>query len=153
MTIVTLQAMSTRPALIVLFLSFLITLLIGANDQIPLLSQINANDRILLLTAHPDDECMFFAPSILAFNTGRPSSHEEREPSNSVASEKSSELFSLCLSTGDADGLGMTRRKELEQSLRILGIPPTNSWVIDNSYVSDNQIHYQTLRAVKTATG
>lgn len=123
--------MAARPALIVLFLSFLITLFLGADDQVSFLSPTGSNERILLLTAHPDDECMFFAPSILSLNTRPPSSHEGEAPNN-IASKKSTELFSLCLSTGDADGLGKLRRKELEQSLHILGIPPTNSWVIDN---------------------
>lgn len=39
--------------------------------------------RILLITAHPDDECMFFAPTILSLG-------------NSVRAE----LFLLCLSEG-----------------------------------------------------
>lgn len=38
--------------------------------------------KTLLITAHPDDECMFFAPTILALNNTK------------------SEVFLLCLSEG-----------------------------------------------------
>lgn len=38
---------------------------------------------ILLLTAHPDDECMFFAPSVLALR------------------ERGKEFRGLCLSVGE----------------------------------------------------
>lgn len=67
--------------------------------------------RILLLTAHPDDECMFFAPTLLALL---------RETHGDA--KKNSEVHSLCLSNGDADGLGAIREKELEESLDVLGI-------------------------------
>lgn len=62
--------------------------------------------RVCLLIAHPDDEAMFFAPAVLSLT--RPAS------GNSVRI--------LCLSTGDADGLGDTRRRELRKSARLLGV-------------------------------
>jgi N-acetylglucosaminylphosphatidylinositol deacetylase len=74
--------------------------------------------RILLLTAHPDDEAMFFAPTLLALSTHEP-------PIN---------VYSLCLSTGDADGLGKIRVKEYEKSHDVLGIAPGRRWVLDNPY-------------------
>ena len=52
--------------------------------------------RVLLVTSHPDDETMFFGPTIQTLiRTG-------------------SEMHVLCLSSGDADGLGAVRTKELE---------------------------------------
>ncbi len=45
-------------------------------------STLKSDGEVLLVTAHPDDECMFFAPTILAF----------RENANAV--------FLLCLSQG-----------------------------------------------------
>ena len=72
--------------------------------------------NILLLTAHPDDECMFFAPTILAL---------------SEALQPPSKLYSLCLSVGNADGLGDVRRRELEGSLDVLGIEEGRRWVVD----------------------
>lgn len=62
--------------------------------------------RICLLIAHPDDEAMFFAPTVLALT--RP--------------EMGNHVKILCLSTGDADGLGETRRRELKKSGRMLGL-------------------------------
>ncbi|KAF2011484.1 phosphatidylinositol glycan class L [Aaosphaeria arxii CBS 175.79] len=62
--------------------------------------------RIVLLIAHPDDEAMFFAPTLLALT--RP--------------ELGNHVKILCLSSGDADGLGETRKKELVKSGIQLGL-------------------------------
>ena len=85
----------------------------------PLISNTDAilvkpDSNVLLLTAHPDDECMFFAPTLLAL------SREERV-----------NVFSLCLSVGNADGLGQTRRHELARSLNVLGVSQNRRWVVD----------------------
>ncbi|KAI1160874.1 putative deacetylase LmbE-like domain-containing protein [Nemania serpens] len=64
------------------------------------------NKRICLLIAHPDDEAMFFAPTVLALT--RPGSGNH--------------VKILCLSTGNADGLGDTRRRELVKSAMLLGL-------------------------------
>lgn len=64
------------------------------------------NKRILLLIAHPDDEAMFFAPTLLSIT--RP--------------ELRNTVFILCLSSGDADGLGHIRKDELRKSALRLGI-------------------------------
>jgi len=74
--------------------------------------------RALLVTAHPDDEAMFFAPTILALN----------KPNSGVS------LFHVCLSNGDSEGLGKERKAELEVSLDILGIPPTKRWLLNTPY-------------------
>jgi len=58
----------------------------------------------LILTAHPDDECMFFAPTVL-----------------SLASS-GCKISALCLSTGNSSGLGPRRSKELYASYARLGI-------------------------------
>ncbi|KAI0720733.1 LmbE-like protein [Cerioporus squamosus] len=79
--------------------------------------------NVLLLTAHPDDECMFFAPTILAL------SEALRPPPT---------IYSLCLSVGDADGLGDIRRRELEGSLDVLRIGEGRRWVIDKPELQDN---------------
>ncbi|KAF2733564.1 phosphatidylinositol glycan class L [Polyplosphaeria fusca] len=62
--------------------------------------------RIILLIAHPDDEAMFFAPTLLALT--RP--------------ENGNHVRILCLSSGNADGLGETRKKELVKSGVQLGL-------------------------------
>ncbi|KAI1359740.1 putative deacetylase LmbE-like domain-containing protein [Xylaria arbuscula] len=62
--------------------------------------------KICLLIAHPDDEAMFFSPTVLALT--RP--------------ENGNHVKILCLSTGNADGLGETRRRELVKSAMLLGL-------------------------------
>ncbi|MCJ1309005.1 N-acetylglucosaminyl-phosphatidylinositol de-N-acetylase [Agyrium rufum] len=62
--------------------------------------------RICLLIAHPDDEAMFFNPTLQALN----------------APELGNHLKVLCLSSGDADGLGSIRKHELLRSTSMLGL-------------------------------
>lgn len=64
------------------------------------------NKRILLLIAHPDDEAMFFSPALTRL----------------TAPELGNTVIILCLSSGDADGLGPTRCKELVDSALTLGV-------------------------------
>ncbi|KAI1435141.1 putative deacetylase LmbE-like domain-containing protein [Xylaria sp. CBS 124048] len=64
------------------------------------------NKRVCLLIAHPDDEAMFFAPTVLALTRPGTGNH----------------VKILCLSTGNADGKGETRRRELVQSAMLLGL-------------------------------
>ncbi|KAF2466127.1 phosphatidylinositol glycan class L [Lindgomyces ingoldianus] len=62
--------------------------------------------RIVLLIAHPDDEAMFFAPTLLGLT--RP--------------ELGNHVKILCLSSGNADGLGEIRKQELVKSGLQLGL-------------------------------
>ncbi|KIV93961.1 hypothetical protein PV10_05131 [Exophiala mesophila] len=64
------------------------------------------NKRIILLIAHPDDESMFFSPTLQALTHPSLQNH----------------LKILCMSTGNADGLGDTRRLELETAALTLGL-------------------------------
>lgn len=93
--------------------------------------------RVLFLTAHPDDECMFFAPTIMALTSKvkfrrSPARHSVEYWNNNNAYP---EVFSLCLSAGDADGLGTVRREELGRSLDVLGIGDEKRSVVDHPYV------------------
>ncbi|KAK5321632.1 N-acetylglucosaminyl-phosphatidylinositol de-N-acetylase [Exophiala xenobiotica] len=62
--------------------------------------------RVILLIAHPDDESMFFSPTLLGLTGSALGNH----------------VKILCLSTGNADGLGETRKKELEAAAVKLGV-------------------------------
>ncbi|KAK4149135.1 putative deacetylase LmbE-like domain-containing protein [Chaetomidium leptoderma] len=64
------------------------------------------NKRICLLIAHPDDEAMFFSPAVMALTRPETGNH----------------VKILCLSSGNADGLGETRKQELAKSGLILGL-------------------------------
>ncbi|XP_036691328.1 N-acetylglucosaminyl-phosphatidylinositol de-N-acetylase isoform X3 [Balaenoptera musculus] len=73
-----------------------------------------AGSRTLLVTAHPDDEAMFFAPTVLGLARLR---HQ---------------VSLLCFSSGNYYNQGEIRKKELLQSCDVLGIPPSNVMIIDN---------------------
>ena len=94
------------------------------------------NKRICLLIAHPDDEAMFFGPTVLALTEPALGNH----------------VKILCLSSGwysrivlrrhelmfigDADGLGETRKKELVKSGLALGLRQEDDvFVVENPYV------------------
>lgn len=75
------------------------------------------NKRICLLIAHPDDEAMFFAPTVLALTRSDTGNH----------------VKILCLSSGDAAGLGETRKRELVKSGLVLGLRKGEDvFVVDN---------------------
>lgn len=66
-------------------------------------------ESVTLLVGHPDDEVMFFAPTLIQLDQW-----------NENRSRGAISLRVICLSNGDADGLGELRRTELHKSLSIL---------------------------------
>jgi hypothetical protein len=77
--------------------------------------------NILYVIAHPDDEAMFFVPSI-------------------VQLRKTNELYLLCLSNGNFDGLGKIREKELYASAKYLGFKEAK--VVDHPELADGMKSY-----------
>lgn len=67
----------------------------------------------LLVVAHPDDETMFFGPTIV----------------NLVKNNKS--LVILCLTNGDADGLGQQREQEFSKVIEAFGSKVTLNLIKD----------------------
>ncbi|XP_003738911.1 N-acetylglucosaminyl-phosphatidylinositol de-N-acetylase-like [Galendromus occidentalis] len=76
--------------------------------------------RKLLVTAHPDDESMFFAPFI-AWETSR-----------------GSIVHLICLSDGNFDGQGSLRRGELTAACHELGLPQEFLHLIDSPHFRDD---------------
>ncbi|KAG8122572.1 hypothetical protein E2320_018057 [Naja naja] len=74
--------------------------------------------RVLFVTAHPDDEAMFFAPTILAL--------------------KSASLWLLCGSTGNYYQQGEIRKAELIESCKVLGIPASHVIILDHRKLPDH---------------
>ncbi|TKA29244.1 hypothetical protein B0A50_03754 [Salinomyces thailandicus] len=70
--------------------------------------------RIVFLIAHPDDEAMFFAPVLQELN----------KP------ELGNQVLVLCLSSGNADGLGQIRKTELAKSALLLGVKTSEHVVV-----------------------
>ncbi|KAJ7785658.1 carbohydrate esterase family 14 protein [Mycena metata] len=88
-------------------------------------------ERILLLTAHPDDETFFFSPTLTALShTPILPMHQTRELGD---------LFIVCLSTGNAKGLGNLRQEEFGQALEILGVREERRFILDHPYLQDNK--------------
>ncbi|XP_068457034.1 N-acetylglucosaminyl-phosphatidylinositol de-N-acetylase [Clinocottus analis] len=83
--------------------------------------EINGDDvRALLVTAHPDDECMFFAPTIIRLV------------------ELNAEVHLLCLSEGNYYKQGAQRKQELLNSCAVLGIPDSRITVMDHKKLPDD---------------
>ncbi|KAJ7254630.1 putative deacetylase LmbE-like domain-containing protein [Mycena haematopus] len=98
--------------------------------------------NILLLTAHPDDECMFFAPTVLALVALQRPSVSSRDPTST------SSLYSLCMSVGNADGLGPIRKFELESSLDLLGVDTDKRSIVDHPDLQDNFTAYWDAKVI-----
>ncbi|XP_013416582.1 N-acetylglucosaminyl-phosphatidylinositol de-N-acetylase [Lingula anatina] len=104
--------------------ALLVILFLGIHKFIRFISPagktfISSHD-VLIVTAHPDDECMFFSPTIFQL---RKTGHE---------------VHLLCLSSGNYNQKGDIRKKELQKSCAILGIPLKNVTVLDHSSLPDD---------------
>ncbi|KAJ7244617.1 putative deacetylase LmbE-like domain-containing protein [Mycena haematopus] len=82
------------------------------------------DERILLLTAHPDDETFFFSPTLTAL------SHMQKV---------GRDVFVVCLSTGNAKGLGDVRKEEFGRALEIFGIQQARRFILDHPNLQDNK--------------
>ncbi|KAI9456753.1 LmbE-like protein [Russula earlei] len=96
--------------------------------------------RILLLTAHPDDETFFFGPTITSLipSFSMSESVSSMENASDPLIRRFPQVYSLCFSVGNADGLGDIRRHELEVSLDVLGVAGDKRWVLDKVEFQDN---------------
>ncbi|OAA62773.1 N-acetylglucosaminyl phosphatidylinositol deacetylase [Niveomyces insectorum RCEF 264] len=79
--------------------------------------------NLMIVTAHPDDECLFFAPSILGVLD---------------RSHHAVQGALLSISTGNNEGLGELRTKELVNSCAALGINSARCFALDHPQLQDN---------------
>lgn len=85
--------------------------------------------KILLVTAHPDDEVMFFTPFLNYF--------------------RGENITLLCLSNGNSAGLGRVREKELEQAAKMFDIKGLE--IIDKESLQDGMDkNWQTNEIIAT---
>ncbi|KAI6178697.1 N-acetylglucosaminylphosphatidylinositol deacetylase [Aphelenchoides besseyi] len=103
---------------------FVVSLLLISFVQKPL--PVKNGSRCLLLIAHPDDECMFFGPTLLNLVRNR------------------CELYVLCISTGNADGLGSKRTSELVAACKQLGIPSQFLTIMNFDGLKDGDCKWET---------
>ncbi|KAM7374736.1 hypothetical protein PAMP_007377 [Pampus punctatissimus] len=79
-----------------------------------------ADVRALIVTAHPDDECMFFAPTVIRLVELKASVHL------------------LCLSEGNYYNQGAQRKEELFNSCAMLGIPASRITITNHKKLPDD---------------
>lgn len=93
----------------------------------------HSSPRVLLLIAHPDDETFFFGPTLTSLipALSAPVSASSRAKAVDTVAITFPQVYSLCFSVGNADGLGEIRRRELGDSLDILGVAENRRWIID----------------------
>ncbi|KAK4238976.1 hypothetical protein C8A03DRAFT_14601 [Achaetomium macrosporum] len=112
----------TVVALVVpVLLQWVIAYIVGSDARI-LSPQLLAAKNLLIVTAHPDDECLFFSPSILGV----------------LDRNKAITGGLLVMSTGNNYGLGETRRQELQGSCQALGIHSQRCIALDHPELQDN---------------
>jgi N-acetylglucosaminylphosphatidylinositol deacetylase len=85
-------------------------------------------DRFLLVIAHPDDEVIFFRPTM------------------SILQSEGKEVYILCLTEGDHEGLGIIRTEELYESAATFGIPRSR---VEIKQYRDGRQEVWDLEAVK----
>jgi N-acetylglucosaminylphosphatidylinositol deacetylase len=81
--------------------------------------RISQADKVLLVTSHPDDEVMFYTPFLLALQKRRTA------------------VYILCLSNGNADGLGSQRASELYRACEALGVQADHVTVVNHPGLCD----------------
>lgn len=85
-------------------------------------SNLDRPNRVLIVTAHPDDECMFFGPTI-----------------HHLVANGTSIVYLMCLSTGANYGMGKTRKRELYEACGVLGIDCSNIIIQSSDNLPDSK--------------
>lgn len=107
---------------------------IVANDARLLPAQLQGARSLLIVTAHPDDECLFFAPSILGVLDANPRV----------------KAGLLALSIGNNDGIGELRKNELELSCASLGIDAKRCVALDRPELQDDPKVWWDTRVIES---
>lgn len=103
---------------LIIYLLIILTPIKSIQAFIPM--DIENSKNFLIVVAHPDDECLFFSPTIL----------------NLISRGKSGHI--LVLSTGNSLGLGPIREKEIQGSCHRLGIPSSQCLCLNLTDLQDN---------------
>ncbi|KAJ1834646.1 hypothetical protein LPJ63_001777 [Coemansia sp. RSA 2711] len=94
---------------------------LAERSMVPAKKQDKQQKHVLFVTAHPDDECMFFTPTLASL---------ARQPHVAVSL--------LCLSKGDHDGHGDVRKKELIKAAVSFGLTPDSVIIVDDPNLPDD---------------
>lgn len=104
-----------------------------ATGTIPETSTAATTKQALLVTAHPDDESMFFLP--LVHSLTQQSAHASGCDTNAPPTEWQVHL--LCLSRGNFDGLGAVREQEMRTCGQFLGVDKQKVHVLEDAQLQD----------------
>lgn len=113
--------LSAVVVLVPLLLQWILGYLIGGDARL-LPRELQGAKNLLIVTAHPDDECLFFAPSILGVL-------DRNHHINGGL---------IVMSTGNNYGIGDLRKEELRGSCESLGIQASRCIALDNPELQDN---------------
>lgn len=89
----------------------------------------NSKKTVLFVTAHPDDESMFFVPTVLSMKS------------------MGYKLHVICLSNGNGAGLGKVREKEMEKAAKYLEFDENH--MIDDPRLPDGMEAYWDVKAIQ----
>ncbi|XP_068326135.1 uncharacterized protein [Pyrus communis] len=89
--------------------------------------------NVLFVVAHPDDESMFFTPTI------------------NYLTSRGHNVHILCLSIGDADGKGTTRKEELYQASAILKIITFDNYGV-SGHCNHRDVHYGVRKLLQASS-
>jgi N-acetylglucosaminylphosphatidylinositol deacetylase len=101
--------------LVILFLVCLLLFSFRGNRVLPLAPK----SKVLLVSAHPDDETMFFSPVLRGLRLG---GHR---------------VFVICISTGNFYGLGRVRGGEMFRAVSKLGLASSDVTILDYEEFQD----------------
>lgn len=104
---------------LIITLGFVVLLFLVLINSFDGTSPVNARSAIII-TAHPDDECMFFGPTIVSLL------------------HSNTKVFLLCLTSGDYYSEGKVRVKEFEDSCRALGLADRHYHILDDARLPDS---------------
>lgn len=103
---------------IIIYLFIIITPIKNIQSFIPM--EIKNSKKFLIVVAHPDDECLFFSPTIIGLTSRKKQGHL------------------IVLSNGNNYGLGSIRQKELNGSCQQLGIDLSYCLALNITNIQDN---------------
>lgn len=112
--------------------------------------------RILIVVAHPDDECLFFGPLLQGLLKGSPTTVNDDDSEASDANHDAEgrvfndpDVHILCLSSGDFRKQGHERKSEFLRSCKRLGIIDSHITVIEHTKLPDDPAFIWNKQLVK----
>lgn len=103
--------------------------------------------RVCLIVAHPDDETLFFGPTIRSIKKNQNNIRSLTKHSVDLA-KNGVELHLLCLSTGNFYGMGRLRTAEMFASCEVHGIDRTSVHILDEPDLQDGRFTEKSVARV-----